>query len=58
MEKNEHKKADATMQVVPVTNHRITSKTLFNKTRELVIEHEGHEYKLRITANNKLILTK
>ncbi len=46
------------MQVVTVTNHRIASKTLFNKTRELVIEHEGHEYKLRITANNKLILTK
>jgi hemin uptake protein HemP len=43
---------------VAITNQRITSEQLFNKLRELVIQHEGEDYRLRITANNKLILTK
>lgn len=43
---------------VEIINQRITSEVLFNKVRELVIQHEGEDYRLRITANNKLILTK
>jgi len=31
---------------------------LLGEGREAIIEHAGQEYRLRITANNKLILTK
>lgn len=31
---------------------------LLGGARETVIEHEGQDYKLRITSNGKLILTK
>jgi len=31
---------------------------LFGDSRELVIEHASGNYRLRITQNNKLILTK
>jgi len=34
------------------------SNELFGSRRELVIEHAGFLYRLRITQNNKLILTK
>ena len=37
---------------------RIASTRLLRGSRELVIEHEGDEYRLRLTSNNKLILTK
>lgn len=37
---------------------RITSAELFGTMRELVIEHVGDEYRLRITSQGKLILTK
>lgn len=43
---------------VEITGQRVTSEMLFNKGRELVIQHQGEDYRLRITANNKLILTK
>jgi hemin uptake protein HemP len=36
---------------------RLTSEALFCEARELIIEHAGREYRLRITANGKLILT-
>ncbi|MFO1390923.1 MAG: hemin uptake protein HemP [Agitococcus sp.] len=36
----------------------IESKHLFAVGREIRIMHEGEEYRLRITSNNKLILTK
>ncbi|MET0988786.1 MAG: hemin uptake protein HemP [Steroidobacteraceae bacterium] len=36
----------------------IRSRELFGTGRQLVIEHSGHLYLLRITQNNKLILTK
>ncbi|MCY1248866.1 Hemin uptake protein hemP [compost metagenome] len=36
----------------------IPSRTLLGDARELVIEHEGIEYVLRLTRQNKLILTK
>jgi len=31
---------------------------LFGSSREIVIEHEGSWYRLRVTYSNKLILTK
>lgn len=31
---------------------------LFGESRELIIEHAGAQYRLRITAAGKLILTK
>ena len=37
---------------------RLNSSELFGETRELVIEHAGEEYRLRITSQGKLILTK
>ena len=37
---------------------RIDSRSLLDGTRELVIEHQGAEYHLRLTRNDKLILTK
>lgn len=37
---------------------RIDLRTLLNGEREAIILHEGQEYRLRITANAKLILTK
>jgi hemin uptake protein HemP len=36
---------------------RIASAALFGGRRELVIEHDGRLYQLRITQNGKLILT-
>jgi hemin uptake protein HemP len=37
---------------------RIASQRLLEGSRELVIEHDGNEYHLRLTRNDKLILTK
>jgi hemin uptake protein HemP len=37
---------------------RISSQTLLDGGRELVIQHQGGEYHLRLTRNDKLILTK
>jgi hemin uptake protein HemP len=37
---------------------RVASRRLLDGARELVIEHQGSEYHLRVTRNDKLILTK
>ncbi|TAK98453.1 MAG: hemin uptake protein HemP [Aquabacterium sp.] len=37
---------------------RVDSKQLFDGQRELIIQHLGEEYRLRITRHDKLILTK
>jgi hemin uptake protein HemP len=45
----------------PVTSRkklRIESSSLFQGEREIVIIHQKEEYNLRITRNEKLILTK
>lgn len=36
----------------------VTSDKLFGELREIIILHAGEQYRLRITSNNKLILTK
>jgi hemin uptake protein HemP len=41
-----------------VANQPLTSRVLFGGRKEIVIVHDGEEYRLRITRNNKLILTK
>lgn len=37
---------------------RLDSRQLFNGAREVIIEHFGEEYRLRLTSQGKLILTK
>lgn len=36
---------------------RVTSAALLGSRRELLIVHNGREYRLRLTQNEKLILT-
>lgn len=36
---------------------RVQSETLLGNARELLIVHNGREYRLRLTQNGKLILT-
>lgn len=43
---------------VTVVDHRIESRDLFVATREIIISHGADAYRLRLTAQNKLILTK
>jgi hemin uptake protein HemP len=45
-------------RVIPVDVNRIDSRDLFVGTRELTISHGSETYRLRLTAQNKLILTK
>jgi hemin uptake protein HemP len=47
---------DAAPAAAPV--RRISSQRLLAGERELVIQHLGSEYHLRLTRNGKLILTK
>ena len=46
------------LRAVPPAARRIDSTRLLDGSRELVIEHQGSEYHLRLTRNDKLILTK
>ena len=41
----------------PLRPVRVSSRQLLGERGELVIEHEGREYHLRLTQNRKLILT-
>lgn len=41
----------------PDPPRRVRSETLLAGRSELVIEHHGREYRLRVTQNGKLILT-
>jgi hemin uptake protein HemP len=43
---------------LPVADGSIDSVTLMKGRRELIIRHGAGTYRLRITASNKLILTK
>ena len=40
------------------SQQRIDSRRLLAGGRELVIDHAGQQYRLRLTRNDKLILTK
>ncbi|MBL6986905.1 MAG: hemin uptake protein HemP [Methylobacter sp.] len=48
----------AKQDITPTLQLRLNSAELFNTTSEIVIEHAGEEYRLRLTRQNKLILTK
>jgi len=42
---------------LPETPHKVSSEALLGPRRELVIMHNGREYRLRLTQHGKLILT-
>jgi hemin uptake protein HemP len=51
---NEQPKLVSAPQTRPQT---VTSDALLGRTGELIIVHNGREYRLRLTQNGKLILT-
>jgi hemin uptake protein HemP len=54
-----NRQSDAIAQPVSSLAHRrVSSGELFGAQEEIVIEHNREEYRLRITKNDKLILTK
>jgi len=50
--------ANISQNLKPASSRRIKAEELFDDNKELIIEHHGKEYRLRITSNDKLILTK
>jgi hemin uptake protein HemP len=46
------------LSAIPAIQPRFHSTELFGTAREIVIEHAGDEYRLRLTRQGKLILTK
>jgi len=48
----------AKQEIAPALRQRLQSTELFGTAREVVIEHAGEEYRLRLTRQGKLILTK
>lgn len=48
----------ATVPTIAAATRHVTSQSLLAGGRELVIQHQGGEYRLRLTRNDKLILTK
>ncbi len=45
-------------RMISIAGHRLDSRDLFIGTREVIIQHSGEVYRLRLTGQNKLILTK
>ena len=45
-------------RTIAIVADRIESRDLFVGTREIIIAHGDSEYRLRLTSQNKLILTK
>ena len=45
-------------RVISIAGHKLDSRDLFIGTREVIIHHGGDVYRLRLTSQNKLILTK
>jgi len=43
---------------IPLADNRLNSRDLFAASREITISHGDEIYRLRLTAQNKLILTK
>lgn len=50
--------ASPILTVDRASRKRLDSRELFGAVREVVIDHAGEEYRLRITNQGKLILTK
>lgn len=51
-------KTAAASRSLPMTGNRIDSRDLFVTEREIIIAHGEDAYRLRLTSQNKLILTK
>jgi hemin uptake protein HemP len=45
-------------RLLPMNGGRIDSRELFATEREIIIAHGADSYRLRLTSQNKLILTK
>lgn len=45
-------------RMISIAGQKIDSRDLFIGTREVMIQHGSEIYRLRLTAQNKLILTK
>lgn len=58
MSKRESAMPQASSRVAPSPPTKVDSATLFAGWREVVIVHNGEEYRLRITRQEKLILNK
>jgi len=54
----EFAKAQPQSRVITVADEKIDSRDLFVAGRQITITHGGDSYFLRLTAQNKLILTK
>jgi hemin uptake protein HemP len=48
---------DKTVEGQAIAPQKVHSETLLGSARELLIVHNGREYRLRLTQNGKLILT-
>ena len=55
---NQSKPAPCHVPAPPPAVPRFLSEDLFAGEREIVIHHRGQDYRLRLTSQNKLILTK
>lgn len=53
-----HATPDASPDATPARYETLSSPDLFEGARQVFIRHEGVTYLLRITSQNKLILTK
>ncbi len=49
---------DIKQGLTPALRLRLNSTELFGTAQEVIIEHAGEEYRLRLTRQGKLILTK
>jgi hemin uptake protein HemP len=54
----DHASRKSAGRAIAIVDGRIDSRDLFVGTREIIIVHGGEHYRLRLTAQNKLILTK
>ena len=50
--------ASETNRNVVLRGNRFDSRDIFQSAREIIIAHGGETYRLRLTVQNKLILTK
>lgn len=57
-EDDSNRSTESAPRMISVAGHRIDSRDLFIGTREVMIQHSGEIYRLRLTGQNKLILTK
>ena len=57
LQSNIKRKQPSVRVAPPMRQQRISSQALLGRGGELIIEHGGREYRLRLTQNGKLILT-